>query len=818
MSITKQLHKAEKSTEKSRARPETRNFEAEQCGVDCGHSQEPIHSNITQIHRDLEKTQDIRLKTMLKAMIMLKSSRDDKSQAKPSPAPEEIFEYGEAQLRALVEEAVTFCNDATRSRKFIDKLEELLRGGPKASPCDAIASGLNDVLIDFHKRDVGQLKRCPDEDLTLYNVGSNMLLDSELLMEASDYKSKSKPDVYESRVKDLFQSAAEFENLTFGELAASLETKQSSKSPASGRKDPETRNDWSNIISSLEVKAGQGSRGSLLRAKWKQGGYSSAANLNDDLTNQCTRGVPGTAVPSCEPSPDCDHKDLDIDTRRGLKREREQEDSVEEPSSKKSRTSSSGGSRAGPLWSVHPGRLPSEIQCAFYGLELLRSRWDRTHSIVMSFLDDHFSLRWYDSQGCIRTQEISVCGEELPLVVATIVLLQRVQGTMRGTANVDLKATVGGKEVCFELPRATRARWEVRGRRPVAVRPLARQNLSDNFDTSESEHHSSAVLEDCFFKWYWREENRSSEKQIVDTAKERAVRYLPREHISDVLNHLPVIHGSEVYKHLSTRHIRELCQLGTDGALVPCAMMSQRLLPMEKTFQPQEVEVRLWDILRCLTLLWTLGVTHGDISLDNIMATPPNKDGRKYIVLNDFDLATVMNPGDESPPKSGNGMGGTKPFMALEVLGNADGSIKRVLHQELESTFWSLAWYCHREWDWNIGTYFDVRNRKMDWIHERLYRNPDIDMGKEYFPLLRKIGALLYIEDLELMKLKTKILEGPEEEGAEFKPRFFTELPHIARPAKDFLLLCDKAFPRDEEYKSWSWMDFTVDTCTRTSP
>ncbi|KAF5311620.1 hypothetical protein D9611_009467 [Ephemerocybe angulata] len=775
-------------------------------GVDCRHSREPIHSNITRIHQALEKTQGIQLKTMLRAMIMLKYDREDRSQAEAPLTREEFFGYGEAQLRTLVQEAVKFCNDATRSASLVGKLEELSKRDCDHSPCTSLTIGLNSILVDFHNREVGQLKRCPDEGLTLYEVGSNMILDSQLLMEVSDYKSKRKPSIYESRFEDLCNSAPDLETPTFEEMAAMLEKRQTLKQPASRGK-PEVRIDWSDIISCVEVSEDQGSLLSLLRPKWEQRDYSSKLIFKDDIIQR------GDCDVLHQLKPDCDHKGQGkVGTRNDLKRNRDQEDSVEAPSFKRAKVSSISEKHNHRLYSVHPGRLPSEIQCTFFGLELLRSRWDRTHGIVMSFLDGQFSLRWYDSQGCIRTQEVSLCEDELPLVVATIVLLQCFRGVMRGRASVDLKATIGGNDIRFELPLATRARWEVAGRRTVAVRPVAIRHTLGDRDTGESDNISSTTLEDCFFKWYWREETRKSERHIVDIAKERAAKYLPKEHISDVLNHLPDIHHSEDFEPLSTRHIREFGQLDTAGALVPCAMMSRRLLPMETTFQPQEVQVRLWDILRCLTLLWSLGVTHGDISLDNIMATPPNEDGRKYMVLNDFDMATVMKPGDESPPKQGSGMGGTMPFMALEVLESADGSIKRLLHQELESTFWSLAWYCHREWSWNTGTYFDVRNRKAHWIHGRLYRNPDIDMGKEYFPLLRKIGALLYIEDLELMKLETKILEGPEDEGGEFVLPFFTEIPHIVRPAKDFLLLCDKAFPRDEEYKSWLWMDFAVDS------
>ena len=63
-------------------------------------------------------------------------------------------------------------------------------------------------------------------------------------------------------------------------------------------------------------------------------------------------------------------------------------------------------------------------------------------------------------------------------------------------------------------------------------------------------------------------------------------------------------------------------------------------------------------------------------------------------ILNDFDLSTIMDPGIDTPPKSGQEHTGTKPFMALELLteDGYSGNVQRRYRHELESFTWVLAW------------------------------------------------------------------------------------------------------------------------------
>jgi hypothetical protein len=89
-------------------------------------------------------------------------------------------------------------------------------------------------------------------------------------------------------------------------------------------------------------------------------------------------------------------------------------------------------------------------------------------------------------------------------------------------------------------------------------------------------------------------------------------------------------------------------------------------------------------------LLWIMGIAHGDISFNNLMYI--EDEGKKRGILNDFDLASVMAPGAESPSKVGHRRTGTLVFMALELLDSLDGEIPRRYHHELESFVWVLLW------------------------------------------------------------------------------------------------------------------------------
>jgi len=70
------------------------------------------------------------------------------------------------------------------------------------------------------------------------------------------------------------------------------------------------------------------------------------------------------------------------------------------------------------------------------------------------------------------------------------------------------------------------------------------------------------------------------------------------------------------------------------------------------------------------------------------------KEDNKYGVLNDFDLSTIMKPGDLNLNRQGLERTGTLPFMAMELLREKgfDGKIPRRYEHELGSFAWVRSW------------------------------------------------------------------------------------------------------------------------------
>jgi serine/threonine protein kinase len=89
-------------------------------------------------------------------------------------------------------------------------------------------------------------------------------------------------------------------------------------------------------------------------------------------------------------------------------------------------------------------------------------------------------------------------------------------------------------------------------------------------------------------------------------------------------------------------------------------------------------------------LLWIIGIAHGDVSYHNIMMKRDALVG----VLNDFDLASIMDPGAKSLPQKGFRRTGTPLFMSVDLLSGEALSvgIPRLYRHDLESFAWVLLY------------------------------------------------------------------------------------------------------------------------------
>ena len=68
-------------------------------------------------------------------------------------------------------------------------------------------------------------------------------------------------------------------------------------------------------------------------------------------------------------------------------------------------------------------------------------------------------------------------------------------------------------------------------------------------------------------------------------------------------------------------------------------------------------------------------------------------DGRLFGVLNDFDLATIMNVGERSLRKKGPEHTGTLPYMANDLLDPERGNLTHWFRHDLESCMWCIIFH-----------------------------------------------------------------------------------------------------------------------------
>lgn len=114
-------------------------------------------------------------------------------------------------------------------------------------------------------------------------------------------------------------------------------------------------------------------------------------------------------------------------------------------------------------------------------------------------------------------------------------------------------------------------------------------------------------------------------------------------------------------------------------------------------------------------LSWRLGIAHSDVGLGDIMVKKTEEGGVDMIV-NDFDLASVMNPGDKHARRRGLERTGTKPFMAVDLLKKSDGSVLRLCRHDLESVIWVLVGLCFEDHTWYEHTHQQVHMYKLAYL------------------------------------------------------------------------------------------------------
>ncbi|KAF6757364.1 hypothetical protein DFP72DRAFT_1168171 [Ephemerocybe angulata] len=807
-----------------------------------------VVANKPLVEEDLRTAQRLPLVEMLKAMIMMKYVREDPLGKEKPLKRDELREYGDEQLDKLLEESVAFCNHDVRAKKLKDSIKTMMQASKETSRYHPLASALNSILCDFSARVVGDIPFSTEES-TLFTVNDPVTLTSERLSEETRGNHR-KPDLYEATWCDLFRAApTAFQEKyndpdqipSIGEMAEAME--EDPEAWKAARKVPEFKPQWSEVITCIEVKVGNPKTPDVAGLSTPY----SVAPLRAALAEEA-EPVPH-AVPSPQDVPvTSTHSGASTQSKRKRPLEEDRRDERLSSNNKKPKRRSTAVSSSKVDSSVQEPSsekvfIQPHVQCAFYGIELLRAISDRTHAIVFLVDGPTFTLQWHDSQGALITNPINII-THLPLLVATVVLSQRFNSPMRGKAGIKLEANLEGRPVQYDLPKSAKARWELRGRRPVVGVPVPART-ADNKQRSKRDVRgaSSTPPEVCpvdlsqyHFKWSWREVTRDSEASIVKAARRRAEHYL-KEHSTDVTDHLPQIMHDEDFPSLSTGLIRQLAELPSTEVQprIPSLILSKQLLPLEG-IDGYTIIGCIWDILRCLFLLWRLGVAHGDVSLGNIMMShvPGLTKPRLVLVLNDFDLAALMTPGEKSPKKRGFDRTGTRPFVALDLLKSENGLVARLCRHDLESVIWVFPWYCDSDQelaDWNDLIRKQAFRARWAWmtttrvVKRGIPRDHAVVLSTSQ-KILRK---WLPLEQESSEEYNYRPIDSEDEDDAlgngkaDLGPTHDQHIPNTLDaetqelsdeaaelPDKHYLLLIAEHWQPKPRYMTWEWMDWEV--------
>ena len=242
-----------------------------------------------------------------------------------------------------------------------------------------------------------------------------------------------------------------------------------------------------------------------------------------------------------------------------------------------------------------------------------------------------------------------------------------------------------------------------------------------------------------FFKVSWPEDDRRLEGEIIKEVRKR-IRGLDEKHWSSVEKHIPLVKATARVPGTSTAIIRIILGLPTAGSRSQYWMISKKLSGLSPILSDfNEFKRMYWEIIRCMSFpmpahpslifslghrfLWNMGISHGDISFNNLMYNPETRHG----ILNDFDLASVMEPSTQIPQTIGHRRTGTLVFMASDLLKDDEsigGGVARRYYHELESFVWVLLWaglsernYRHKHiLQWVDLTPTAVYEKKTTWI------------------------------------------------------------------------------------------------------
>jgi len=231
-------------------------------------------------------------------------------------------------------------------------------------------------------------------------------------------------------------------------------------------------------------------------------------------------------------------------------------------------------------------------------------------------------LYWYDSQGCIETDNINII-EELPLLVIMIRIFEDFPPGMWGYTPIEIWAEDENKtKVHYRRQEKPMGSFQIISRRTFtadvtriplptgASAPAPNPQRSSSLHTqchqsslraehSENTSPKNEQSEDILFlKSAWPETKRRKEPEVIIEAYRRAEALLEAE-AGNVTDHLPVLVNFKELAYTSTEIIRDLVKsTTTDGFCVQVWMLLKKLQPIH-TLDPSDFWTAFWHTLRC---------------------------------------------------------------------------------------------------------------------------------------------------------------------------------------------------------------------------
>ncbi|KAF8808813.1 hypothetical protein BYT27DRAFT_7241462 [Phlegmacium glaucopus] len=317
------------------------------------------------------------------------------------------------------------------------------------------------------------------------------------------------------------------------------------------------------------------------------------------------------------------------------------------------------------------------VQLATYALEMMSYSLGVHHAINLLIIDDMLWVWYYDRQGIVQSDGISIVAD-FPRFLLLLLVFQRFTledwGVIPSLNPDSVNAHEGDPALrvvsksrpITDLDPTTLDNAHLQDKNIKSVRLQLEEFLSHESHCLAG--RATAVIAASAAK------DGDTEIEMVCKIYHPEVQRRHEGKTLEVVHHIADEEDPNMKKHLPTMFFY--------GDVPGC------FKKLEEITEYSGIDfVNAWlEVVACHAFLWKYRVEHGDPSLGNTMYDPDLKCG----VLTDFDLSIFQ----WEPSVIGTDPTGTIPFMATDLLTEAywQGLIKRLYRHELEAFIWILPY------------------------------------------------------------------------------------------------------------------------------